>query len=698
MRKHAVGVDVGGTFTDVVLGDGTKCWKTKAYTQPENFGAGVLEGLENVARLLGQPLQAVMRDVVRFGLGTTAVTNVLATKSGRRVGFITTRGFEGHLIAARGKRSFKDGWSQVPWAPVKESCVAGVGERVDRNGAIVRPLLETELVEAARRLVEEEQVEAFAVSFIWSSRNPQHEQAAVEYLKEHFPSLPVFSGISLLPVLREYERSSAAALNAYCADAIDGVSELEAQLKALGMQVPLLLMHTTGGAVTVNDARRNPLGLASSGPAAGSAAAGSLCESLGIDQALTVDMGGTSIDIAVIENGQPMTRQRGEINGIFTAQPSVDVESIGAGGGSIAWADARGALRVGPRSARANPGPVCFGRGGTEPTVTDALLVLGYIDGGLFLGGSVALDLDAATQACEKLGERIGLDASQTAEGVRQIALAEMSRVVRSRLAQGGIRPSETAVVSYGGCGSLFAPALAADLGMGRVVVPPMTSVFSAFGAAVADLRRERVSLVDRMLPLQEESEVERVVAKIATLIEEVRGDLSDDGVEASKQSVSVYGDFRFYRQKWELTLPLEVDEANVSFDTEWAVEAFKKAYAQRYSEAALAAGAPVEFVSLRAIGIGETVRVELEELSAGSSEEPEPLSLRTLYQEGVGRQAVNTYQYESLRPGAQITGPALIDAVDTTIWVPGDSTAAFEASGSLVIAAKSANVVSEAA
>ncbi|MXX29768.1 MAG: hydantoinase/oxoprolinase family protein [Gammaproteobacteria bacterium] len=533
---------------------------------------------------------------------------------------------------------------------------------------------------------------------MWSSRNPQHEQAAVEVLEEHFPSLPVFSGISLLPVLREYERSSAAALNAYCADAIDGVSELEAQLKALGMQVPLLLMHTTGGAVTVNDARRNPLGLASSGPAAGSAAAGSLCESLGIDQALTVDMGGTSIDIAVIENGQPMTRQRGEINGIFTAQPSVDVESIGAGGGSIAWVDARGALRVGPQSARANPGPVCFGRGGTEPTVTDALLVLGYIDGSLFLGGSVALDLDAATQACEKLGERIGLDAFQTAEGIRQIALAEMSRVVRSRLAQGGIKPSETAVVSYGGCGSLFAPALAADLGMGRVVVPPMTSVFSAFGAAVADLRRERVSLVDRMLPLQEESEVERVVAQIANLMEEVRGDLSDDGVEASKQSVSVYGDFRFYRQKWELTLPLEVDEANVSFDSQWAVAAFKKAYAQRYSEAALAAGAPVEFVSLRAIGIGETVRVELEELGAGSSEEPEPLSSRTLYQEGVGRQAVNAYQYESLRPGAQITGPALIDAVDTTIWVPGDSAAAFEASGSLVIAAKSANVISEAA
>ena len=698
MGKYAVGVDVGGTFTDVVLGDGTKCWKTKAYTRSENFGAGVLEGLENVARLLGQPLQTVMQGVVRFGLGTTAVTNVLATKGGRRVGFITTRGFEGHLVAARGKRSFKDGWSQIPWAPVKESCVAGIGERIDRSGAIVRPLLETELAEAARRLVEEEQVEAFAVSFIWSSRNPQHEQAAVEFLEEHFPSLPVFSGISLLPVLREYERSSAAALNAYCADAIDGVSELEAQLKALGMQVPLLLMHTAGGAVTVNDARRNPLGLASSGPAAGSVAAGSLCESLGIDQALTVDMGGTSIDIAVIENGQPMTRQRGEINGIFTAQPSVDVESIGAGGGSIAWVDARGALRVGPRSARANPGPVCFGRGGTEPTVTDALLVLGYIDGGLFLSGSVALDLDAATQACEKLGERIGLDAFQTAEGIRQIALAEMSRVVRSRLAQGGIRPSETAVVSYGGCGSLFTSALAADLGMGRVVVPPMTSVFSAFGAAVADLRRERVSLVDRMLPFQEESEAERVVAKIATLMEEVRGDLSDDGVEASKQTVSVYGDFRFYRQKWELTLPLEVDEANVSFDAEWAVEAFKKAYAQRYSEAALAAGAPVEFVSLRAIGIGETVRVELEELGAGSSAEPKPLSSRTLYQEGVGRQAVGTYQYESLRPGAQITGPALIDAVDTTIWVPGDSAAVFEASGSLVVAAKSTNVNSEAA
>ena len=178
---------MGGTFTDVVVGDGTQCWKTKAYTQPENFGAGVVEGLQKVSQLMGQPLQRVLQGVVRFGLGTTAVTNVLATKSGRRVGFITTRGFEGHLIAARGKRAFDDGWSHIPWAPVEESCVAGIAERVDRSGAILQPLSTAEVIDAATHLVEAEQVEAFAVSFIWSCRNPQHEQTAVSVLKEHFP-------------------------------------------------------------------------------------------------------------------------------------------------------------------------------------------------------------------------------------------------------------------------------------------------------------------------------------------------------------------------------------------------------------------------------------------------------------------------------------------------------------------------------
>ena len=314
--------------------------------------------------------------------------------------------------------------------------------------------------------------------------------------------------------------------------------------------------------------------------------------------------------------------------------------------------------------------------------MTDALLVLGYIDPGHFLGGAVQLDLDSATAACARLGNEIGLDASQAAEGIRQIALAEMSKVVRSRLAQSGIALHETDLVSYGGSGSLFAPPLARDLGMRRVVVPPMTSVFSAFGAASADLRRERVALVDRLLPCESES----VVSAIGSLIDAVIGDLRSDGVDDAHQSIDIYGEFRFYRQKWELTLPLDVDLADVQFDGTRAIDDFKTAYAHRYSEAALAVGAPVELVALRAVGTGQTVKVALEDLGAEAVARHQPASSRRLFQDSGGTRQVDCYHYESLAPGAPITGPALIDAVDTTIWVPNDMVATLERSGSLTI------------
>ena len=674
----AIGVDVGGTFTDIVCSDGVTNWRAKAPTEPADFGAGVLAGLHLLAQQLGMGIEAMMPLVARFGLGTTAVTNVLATRKGRRVGLITTAGFEGHLNAARGRREHEDGWLELPWSPVDRRCVAGIAERVDRDGEVVRALDEDALVRAAERLIEEENVDAFAISFLWSCKNSAHENRALALIAERFPHLPVYSGVALLPAMREYERTSTAALNAFCADALDGVDDLERKLATLGMSVPMLLMHASGGTITVEEGKRMPLGLASSGPAAGAVASASLAATLGMSNAVCADMGGTSIDIAVIEDGEPVRRQRGEVNGLFTAQSSVDVGSIGAGGGSIAWIDSRNLLRVGPQSARATPGPVCYGRGGTEPTVTDAMVVLGYIDPDKFIGGRMKLDRKAALQACRALGEKIGLDAKETAWGIRRIALAEMSKATRARLATSGLDSRNLSLIAYGGSGSLFAPAICGELGVPRVLTPRMASVFSAFGAAVADLRRERIVAVDELLPFDPQT----IMDSAEALRKAVAADLAHDGVAPENQHIQLFGDFRFFRQKWELTLPLPDD----AFDCDETIAAFKSAYAARYSDGALAVGAPVELVLLRAVGEGRTVRASLaedEETQAGGV--CRPAGSRTVYLGGGDSAEIPAYVAEDLVAGDVIEGPALVDAVDTTLWIPQHATTRRDTRGTLV-------------
>ncbi len=301
----------------------------------------------------------------------------------------------------------------------------------------------------------------------------------------------MLSGAALYPVAREYERTTFALLNAYTSGSLNGIDELVVELRRLGLQRPPLLVHSGGGSITVAEGRATPAVLAESGPAAGVVGALAVCRAAAVEDAVACDMGGTSFDMAIIRSGEPMRRVRGELMGVWTAMPMVDIESVTAGGGSIAWVDPLGLMRVGPRSAGAYPGPACYGRGGTEATVTDALVVLGYIDPARFLGGDMALDDTAAHAACQRLGERLGTDARQTAWGIHEIARVEMVRALRAQFAQRGLDPAAHTIVSMGGCGGLFNAAIAQDLGVKRVLVPELTSVLSAFGAANADIRRE---------------------------------------------------------------------------------------------------------------------------------------------------------------------------------------------------------------
>src|SRR5581483_10057393 len=330
--------------------------------------------------------------LTRFGLGTTVVTNMLATHTGRRLGLLTTAGFEDLIPLARGNRVSDGGWLVPPPQLVDRACIIGVAERMDRDGAVTTPVDVDGAVRAARDLVEAEGVEALVVSFLWSFRNPAHEEAVGAAVAAKYPDLPIVLGSELSPVIREYERTQYALLNAYVAGALDWLAPLAERLRARGLTVPVVLTHSSGGATTVDGARSTPIGLAQSGPAAGAAAATRLARAMGETQVVTCDLGGTSLDVALISGGEALRRTRGAVLGHWTSLSMVDVDSVGSGGGSIAWVDAVGAIRVGPRSAGAAPGPACYGRGGTDATLTDALVVLGYLDPDHFLGGRMPLD------------------------------------------------------------------------------------------------------------------------------------------------------------------------------------------------------------------------------------------------------------------------------------------------------------------
>ena len=681
-----IGIDVGGTFTDAVLTDGRSIWRAKSPTTPDDLSAGVLAACSLAAKEAGKSLEQLIPTVRRFGLGTTAVTNVLASRTGARIGLITTKGFEDQIPLAKGRRINDGSWVAYPAQVVPRRRIIGVRERLDREGRELEPIDLDEVITAGRHLVEREHVEAIAVSFLWAFKNSQHEDLAAAALREQFPALPIMSGAALNPIIREFERTTFALLNAYTVDGFRGIDALADELARLGLSVPLLLVHSGGGSITVAEARRVPIGLAASGPAAGVAASASLAQASGLSDVLTCDMGGTSFDVAVVTNGQPSRRTRGELMGIWTSLPLVDVESIGAGGGSIAWVDARGMLRVGPRSAGAVPGPACYGKGGSDPTVTDALLVLGYLDPGRFLGGQMELDPDAARRACEALGRDVGLDALETAWGIREIALEGMVKAVRSLLNARGLDPRTHAIVSYGGCGALFTAEIARAIGAGSVLIPELASVFSAFGAATADIRRERLNSVVMQMPIDAQA-LEVLAEKLRA---EVLEDLAADGIPEADRSVVYEADLRFKRQVWEISIPLPPGPITVRSISR-LIDDFRSEYAKRYGQGSIMLGAPIELVTFRAVGIGRTVKATLrsrrqERVEEGTPPPTHSTRLVEIARGEKGSKKVRVYDGADLRPGHQVRGPAIVDERDTTIWVPPRAALRVDASGTLLV------------
>lgn len=674
-----IGIDVGGTFTDGVLVEGSRSWSVKTPSRHDDIAEGIIEACRLLAEECGEPLEPLLASVSHFGLGTTAITNVIASRVGLRVGLLTTKGFEDMFTLPRNRDVGPDGWLVPPTPLVERERIVGLEERVDRAGTVLQPLDVKAAVAAARHLVEEQGVEALAVSLLWSVVKPAHEAAVVEAVRQELPSVPITSGAELSPTIREYERTNLAVLNAYVGRAFDGVVSLGERIRALGLQVPVLLVHSNGGAISIDEARARPVWLAESGPAAGVAAAAMLANQRDLENVLACDMGGTSFDISDISGGVPYRVRRGFLMGVFMALPRIDVESIGAGGGSIAWADRRGLLRLGPRSAGSQPGPACYGRGGTEATVTDALVVLGYIAPERFLGGRMRLDADSALAACTRLGELLGIDGHEVAWGIRGLALAEMSKAACGRLAARGLDPSTFSLVSYGGCASLFTVEIAASIGARRVLVPRQASVLSALGAAASEVRRERQVPVLVEFPLPE-----GLLAKVGDeLRDRVEQDLLADGVPAGSWDVVLEADIRYAGQRSDLTVTCDEGD-EVSFAAR-----FEEEYARRYGQGSIVRSAVVELVALRAVGSSRVLDEGLlpSRVTAGTSGAI-GVAERSVRVERTGSPSLVASYDDSLAPlpPGRTPGPLLIDRHDTTVWIPEGATVESLPDGTLEI------------
>jgi len=558
-----LGVDVGGTFTDAVLLDGGEVHTAKVPTTPREESAGVMQAVEAVLRRAG----ARPSDVEVFAHGMTVGTNALLEERGATTALIATRGFADLLEIGRQNRPHLYRLCAPKPAPlVAPERRFEAGERVGPEG-VVEALGEDE-PERLAAAVEESGAEAVAICLLFSYLDPSHERRLAEHLRERLPGVHVSASHEVLPRFREYERCSTTVVDAYLSPLLGRyLGALGEAAAGSGLPQPLV-MSSSGGVAPAEEAARAGAWSVLSGPAGGAVGAGLLAELSGDGNALGFDMGGTSCDVCVVEGGEVRRTDEREIDGRPIQLPMVDVHTVGAGGGSVGWRDSGGALRVGPRSAGAEPGPACYGRGGSEPTVTDANLLLGHLGGGSELAGGVALDAEAAERVVGRLAGSLGLDPLETAAGILRVANQEMVRALRVVTVERGVDPRRFALLPFGGAGPMHAAAIAEELGIRKVLCPRAGGVLSALGLCASKRRRDTARTV--MLP-EAEMSAERIAAMVESMMVEIGA-----GLDEARPQVTYK--LRYAGQAFELPVPGPADP-----DPSELVEGFERAHEERY-------------------------------------------------------------------------------------------------------------------
>lgn len=677
-----VGIDVGGTFTDVFVRDSRDGSFTvnKVPSTPPNFEQGFMQGLLQTVKMAGCNPQ----DVSRVIHGTTVGTNCILTQTGARLGFILTDGMRDILYIGVG---WRPRMYEIDMDPVEPLFLAprrrslGVRERIGADGKVVLPLDEQHLCETARLLVEEHKVEVFVVCFLNSYANPTHERRAREVLHALYPNIPVTLSSDVLPRKREYRRLVVSGFDGYVKPIVTNyLRALEGALRDQGIVAPLHIMLSHGGVAGLENVTERPVRTVLSGLAAGVIGAAEAGDAAGYPDCISLDMGGTSTDVALIRGGRALVTNDGKFEEYPLNLTMVDVRTIGAGGSSKARVDSAGGLKVGPESAGANPGPVCYGRGGTVPTVTDASFVLGYLSAENFAGG-IKIDIDAAFKAInEQIAQPLGLTVLQAALGIHAIVNSNMAQTLRLVSIKRGHDPRDFTLVPCGGAGPIHGGRLAEAANIGRVLIAPAPGVLSALGLVLAPVSHEAMTTFESDARVTTASQLREIVGP---LDEECRRRVVRDGVDPAATTVRYFAEMRYAGQAHELEVSIgdQLDDGIVA----QAIEGFHDIHAQTYSHND--PDSPVEFVALRAVHSLASEQTSLAGLSRRvTGGAPVPRKRAVCLDASIGFEDVDVWARQDLPSGFTFVGPAIIEQSDTTTLVYPGHAAQVDDFGNIVI------------
>ncbi|MFQ5610550.1 MAG: hydantoinase/oxoprolinase family protein [Anaerolineae bacterium] len=678
---YRVGIDIGGTFTDgAVVGPAGAIDIFKDLSTPEDPSVGVFNVLGKAAAHYGLPPAEFLGQIELLVLGTTVATNTMLEHKGVPTGLITTRGFRDSLEMRRGyKPNIWDLSPQRPPMIVPRYRRLGVEQRMDYRGQVITPLDEND----ARRVIRELRaggVESIAVCLLFSYVNDAHERRLAELIAEEFPQAYVSISSAILRQVREYERTSTTVVNAYVGPVVRRYLErLRAALADEGLQNEFLVMQSNGGVMTIAYGSDHAVNAVLSGPSGGAIGGMFLARTLDTPNFIVVDMGGTSFDVTLINEGRYEMTTESEVGGYRVALPVIDIHTIGAGGGSLAYLDRGGLLQVGPQSAGALPGPACYGRGGNKPTVTDANLLLGYLNENYFLGGEIVLDKDAARQAVQKhIADPLGLDTVTAAYGIHKLTNASMADAIRVMSIQKGHDPRSFALLAAGGAGPAHAARLAQAVGVPRVIVPQAASVFCALGMIESDLKHDYVyTFWDFISKL----DLERLNAEFDRLKSEGRAALLAEGIAPENIHFECDMDMRYEGQHHEVTVRVPSHRLTPD-DIPEIARRFHEAHQRLFMYHELEAD--IETINIRLTAVGEKPKPEIARLPRNGPDPSVALKgTRPVYFEECGGFAdTSVYDGAKLRsqPGTQLSGPAIVEEVTTTIVViPGWSGAVDE-------------------
>jgi N-methylhydantoinase A len=692
---YTVGVDIGGTFTDCVAitSDARLLHAKTLSTHATDPGEGVLDGIAMLAALDGQTVEALLADTDRVSHGATIGTNLVVERKGARTGLLATAGHAEALAMMRGggrtaglpfEQVFSVHTTAKPEPLVPRECVGAIHERIDRNGKVVAPLNEDRARETIRMLLEVQQIEALAICLLWSFRNPVHEKRLAAIARELRPGLFVSVSSEVAPQLGEYERTVATVINAYVGPAsVRYLRDTGVRLAAKALASPFLVMQSNGGVAPVSAAERKPLVTLDSGPAGGLAGAAALARERGDANVIATDMGGTSFDVGLVVACEPVMAETRTLSQYTYRTAHLDVRSIACGGGSIAWVDPHTrALRVGPQSAGSSPGPVAYGRGGTQPTVTDADVVLGLLRADGFLDGRMPLDAARARSAIAALGEEIGLSVEQTAAGILQVNNAAAANLIRQRTIQQGLDPRDFAIYAFGGAGPVHVWGFARELGTKKAVIPlgNGASTLSAFGIATSDIVIQHDQACDFSLPVA----MDAIRDAVGELDEGAAAEARAVGLDPADLAVERTCFLRYrgqFFQSLALALP---DPADNAFNVRLR-EAFEREYARLYGKGALVLLQDVELFGLRA----RLSRPHGTSVVAAPSRglPPEPHAMREVFwPTHMDWIATRIWDGSGLRPGDRLSGPAIIELPHTSVAVASGQTLEVDPLGNYVV------------